>query len=202
MAAGVTVDRRAWTEAAAGLTDRGWTRLRQAFDVETGARLAAAAHDRWYSLDDVAGIRQAGRNCGVFLADADPLVKGVARGICDSLAAALSAAARPLPSFNEVTWGTHHDGAHYITAHRDPPGAGGVIAILTLWGRARFRVWDEHGGAAWDTEDGDLVLLNGNGWPAADSRCPEHEVESPTSGDRMVLTYRYNRGGPGADYFA
>jgi hypothetical protein len=58
----------------------------------------------------------------------------------------------------------------FITPHRDPDTAGGVIAVLTIHGAAVFRVWDLEGSVAqaqaqpelaaeWETEDGDLVLL-------------------------------------------
>lgn len=94
-------------------------------------------------------------------------------------------------------------GHHFITAHRDPPGVGGVIAIITLEGVARFRVWSEEDQAGeWDTAPGDLVLLRGTGWPSESALCPRHEVEPPRTCSRSILTYRFNRGGPGADYFS
>jgi hypothetical protein len=118
----------------------------------------------------------------------------------------------PLPAFNHAEWCRAARGKKYITAHRDPDTAGGVIAILTIRGRAPFRVWDHAGTPAdtrrrpslattWETEDGDLVLLRGGGWPHPTSRCPVHEAESPRDGDRVTLTLRHNKGGYGADYF-
>lgn len=91
--------------------------------------------------------------------------------------------------------------------------AGGVIAVLTLRGRAPFRVWETDGSSVdaagqpelaeeWETNDGDLVLLRGDGWPTPTSRCPIHEAQSPPRGDRSTLTLRHNKGGYGADYFS
>jgi hypothetical protein len=106
-------------------------------------------------------------------------------------------------------------GFGYITRHRDPPTAGGIIAITTLAGHARFRVWDDDGVSdvpssrhdravahERDTDGGDLGILRGDGWPGQASRCPVHEVESPSVGDRIILTLRYNKGGFGANYFS
>jgi hypothetical protein len=84
--------------------------------------------------------------------------------------------------------------------------------VLTIRGRAPFRVWDGEGKLAeaqrhperateWDTEAGDLVLLCGRGWPTPTSRCPIHEARSPAAGERVTLTLRHNTGGYGADYF-
>jgi hypothetical protein len=94
-------------------------------------------------------------------------------------------------------------GHHFITAHWDLPGVGGVIAIVNLEGVARFRVWPDEGEAnEWQTAPGDLVLLRGRDWPSEGALCPRHEAEPPPTGGRSILTYRFNRGGPGADYFS
>ena len=90
----------------------------------------------------------------------------------------------------------------FIGRHCDPPSADGVIAVLTIRGRAAFRVWDEAGAHEWDTDDGDLVLMRGGDWPTAGARCPLHEAASPLVGDRVTLTLRHNKAGFGADYFA
>lgn len=67
---------------------------------------------------------------------------------------------------------------------------------------ALFRVWRGDVVTEWETDDGDLVILRGRGWPTEKPLCPVHEVESPRVGERMTLTLRHNVGGPGADYFA
>ena len=46
----------------------------------------------------------------------------------------------PVPFFNEVTWTRYPEGKGHITAHRDPPGVGGAIAVFTLEGGTTFHV--------------------------------------------------------------
>jgi hypothetical protein len=142
---------------------------------------------------------------------------GVVQSLADAITAGIDGARvagiDPLPAFNHAEWCRSEGGRKYITAHRDPDGAGGVIAILTIRGRAVFRVWDLDGpvsevrrqaerATTWETDAGDLVVLRGGGWPRPTSRCPVHEAESPRVGDRVTLTLRHNAGGYGADYFA
>ena len=157
-------------------------------------------------------MRQAGLHRGAYFDRTAPEVRAFGLAVVAGLGAHLDCVATlPVPAFDEVEWSRSVDGVGYITAHRDPPGVGGVIAIVTLSGTTRFRVWPgdvdprQDPGAAppaeWDTGDGDLVLLRGTGWPHSDARCLVHEVDSPPSGERAVLTFRHNRGGPGADYF-
>jgi hypothetical protein len=118
----------------------------------------------------------------------------------------------PLPAFNHAEWCRAERGQKFITPHRDPHTAGGVIAVLTIRGQAPFRVWEIDGSHAdaerhpelatsWVTADRDLVLLRGGGWPTPQSTCPIHEAQTPMSGERMTLTLRHNKGGYGADYF-
>ncbi len=61
-------------------------------------------------------------------------------------------------------------------------------------------MWQAAHVTEWETCDGDLVILRGHGWPHEGSLCPLHEVESPRVGDRMTMTFRHNRRGPGGDY--
>lgn len=106
-----------------------------------------------------------------------------------------------LPEFNEVTWGQYPAEIGGISAHRDPSAYGGVIAVFTLWGRATFRVFDgEQVVAEWDTRPCQLALLRGSGWPRSDSACPVHEALPPPVGERGIMTFRHNLGGPGAGY--
>jgi hypothetical protein len=146
-------------------------------------------------------VHQSGLACGVSVNRADAVVRHFGAAIRESLTNALPLGLSPLPPFNIVTWNRSQDGIGYITAHRDPPTVGGAIAIVTLWGRAVFRVWNEQQPTEWITGDGDLVIIRGNGWPNEDSVCPIHEAESPIEGDRMIMTLRYNKGGPDADCF-
>jgi hypothetical protein len=190
-----------WNDAASSLVERGWVRLERVVDADTCGRMAEAAPPTWTPLPEEEGeVHQGGQRSGVFFDDAASTVQRFGRTICDGLTNAAKDVP-PVPCFNEVQWGRSHDGAGYITAHRDPPGAGGVIAIVTLRGRARFRVWRGSHATEWKTADGDLVILRGNGWPSDDARCPVHEVES-RGDDRMTMTLRHNTLGPGGDYFA
>lgn len=90
--------------------------------------------------------------------------------------------------------------------------AGGIIAIITLFGCAPFRIWpngvdprldmDGPPPVEWITNDGDVVILRGNRWQTDGTVCPVHEVDPPVSGDRMIITCRHNNGGAGADWFS
>lgn len=191
-----------WTDAATALLGKGWLRLEGAIDGRTRAALVGSAPSTWAPLPEVEGcVRQGGLSCGAFVRNTPAPVQEFGDEICDFLTAA-----RPdlpsVPHFNEVQWGRSQDGVGFITAHRDPPGAGGIIAIVTISGCAQFRVWQGADETEWETKDGDLVLLRGRGWPTSDSFCPVHDVRSPRVGDRMTMTLRHNLGGPGADYFA
>lgn len=190
-----------WANAAAALIEYGWMRLQGVVDDRTCAALAKAAPSTWAPLPEVEGrVRQGGLSCGIFFDNAPRIVQDLGREICTSLTEARPDLL-PVPWFNEVQWGRSHNGVGFITPHRDPPGAGGIIAIVTLSGHALFRIWQGSNATEWETDDGDLVLLRGHGWPSEDSLCPVHEVESPRAGDRMTMTLRHNRRGPGADYF-
>jgi hypothetical protein len=207
-----------WAAVIEALAGPGWVRLEAVVNGPTCAGLLEAAGQAWRPLvEDEAGsgvVRQGGLSYHAELAKAAPIVGAFA----EMIEAGVNSARSPLPElpgFNHAQWGRSVDGVGFITAHRDPPGAGGIIAVTTLTGRARFRVWDDDsasempssqhardGAHEWDTADGDLVLLRGSGWPSQASRCPLHEVESPLEGHRVILTLRHNKGGYGADYFA
>ena len=193
-----------WTSAARSLVDDGWVRLEGVVNGRTCARLVGAAPTTWEPEPEVVGdVRQSGVSTGLSFDRAASAVQEVGLAISDALTEARPPGTPVIPCFNEMRWSRSQEGAgRSITAHRDPPLCGGVIAIVTLFGKARFRVWSGADPVEWDTGDGDLVMLRGNGWPAETSRCPVHEAESPAAGDRMIVTYRYNKGGPGADYFA
>ena len=130
-----------WAGVASSLIDSGWIRLEGVVGALACARLAGATAIPWEPHPEVEGeVHQGGLRSGVFFDRAAPSVQQFGRTICDSLTAA-RADVPAVPCFNEVQWGKSHDGIGYITAHRDPPAAGGVIAIVTLRGRALFRVW-------------------------------------------------------------
>lgn len=190
-----------WTNAASSLTGTGWVRLAAVIDGPTCARLAGAAPTSWRPEPEVIrDVRQSALTSGVSFDRADATVRDLGIAICRSVTKALPPGTRPIPRFNNVTWGRSHNGIGYITAHRDPPTAGGVIAIVTLSGQCPFRVWNGPSPTEWVTRDGDLVILRGNGWPTEDAVCPLHDAESPFQGDRMTMTLRHNKRGPDAGY--
>jgi hypothetical protein len=192
-----------WASAVKSIGAQGWVRFEGVVSGRTCARLVGEAPTTWQAEPEVIGdVRQSGLSCGVSFDKAGPTVRDVGLTICDSVTNVLPTGTPSLPCFNVATWGRSQDGMGYITTHRDPPAAGGLIAIVTLFGQATFRVWHGTQATEWETADGDLVIVRGNGWPTGDSLCPVHEVTSPVVGDRMTMTLRYNKRGPGADYFA
>lgn len=206
-----TVD---WSEVADQLVCRGWTRLARAVAPPTLGVLEQAASEPWFSLPETeAGVRQAGLACHRAVEESADVVRSLADAICAGIDGAHAPDAAGLPAFNHAEWCRAEMGQKFITPHRDPDTAGGVIAVLTIGGRAVFRVWDLDASladaqshpelaTAWETEAGDLVLMVSGGWPLPTSRCPIHEAESPLAGDRLTLTLRHNKGGYGADYFS
>jgi hypothetical protein len=206
-----------WLDVVARLAADGWVRLRCCVDPVTRAALREATPNRW-SASEADGsdghVHLGGLSAHEGVDRASPVLQSFARALRDAIDGHGAGSAPPLPAFNHAEWSTTTaDGVGFVTAHRDPPGAGGIIAITTLCGSARFRVWDDNGSDLppaqheplvaheWFTEDGDLVLLRGEGWPRNDSRCPVHAVESPPSGSRSTLTLRHNRRGFGSPYF-
>jgi hypothetical protein len=206
-----TVD---WSEVADQLTSRGWVRLAGVVARPTLDALEVAAPGPWSSLPEIeAGVRQAGLSCHRSVDESADVVRSLANAIHDGIDSAHAPDVARLPRFNHAEWCRAERGQKFITAHRDPDTAGGVIAVLTIRGAAVFRVWDFDGSlagaeghperaTAWESHDGDLVLMTGGSWPVASSRCPIHEAESPLEGDRVTLTLRHNTGGYGADYFS
>jgi hypothetical protein len=204
-----------WEVIARQLVTPGWAHLKDAVEREVAAALEDAAPGPWTPLPETegrAGVRQAGMACHSDVDGATAAVRSLGADIRKGIDRAGVRTVPPLPPFNHAEWCRADRGQKYITPHRDPQMAGGAIAILTIRGRARFRVWDSDGDLSaaerhpdlaheWDTGDRDLVLLRGGGWPTSRSRCPIHEVESPPSGDRLTLTLRHNKGGFGANYF-
>lgn len=52
----------------------------------------------------------------------------------------------------------------------------------------------------WTVVPGVMVIMQGHGWPRADSRCPVHEVEPPVAHERMIMTLRHSTRGAGGGY--
>ena len=203
-----------WPEVARALTRDGWIRLDGLVSERACARLLEAAPGTWIDTPEhqIGSVREAGMTCGVVFVAASADVRRFGDAIRDGINSVTIKAVPPIPPFTDVQWGrARADGAQFITAHRDPARAGGVIAITTLFGAARFRIWhdradprksaDELPSTTWKTGNGDLVLIAGNGWPQPYDRCPVHEIASPNGGQRITMTLRHNTAGPGADYF-
>ncbi|HZU75090.1 MAG TPA: hypothetical protein VE990_20200 [Acidimicrobiales bacterium] len=195
-----------WTGAAEAVATAGWCRLAGALPAPVVEELIASMPGPWHELPEEegnAGVRQAGFACWTSLESAAAPVRDLATEVTACLTAARPDGVAAVPPFNEAQWTLYPRGAGHITAHRDPLGVGGVIAIATLTGRARFFIGGraEPRRAEWETGVGDLVLLRGNGWPEAGLPRPMHGVEPPADGERIILTFRHNRGGAGASYF-
>jgi len=204
-----------WNAVTKQLVTRGWARLERAVDPGVAAALQDAAPGPWTSLPESeggTGVRQGGLACHSDIDGAADAVRSLARVIREGIDGAQVPDVPPLPAFNHAEWCRAERGEKFITPHRDPDTAGGIVAVLTIHGRALFRVWEGGGSLVearghperaeeWETDDGDIVLLCGGGWPTATSRCAIHESRSPLVGDRMTLTLRHNKGGYGSDYF-
>jgi hypothetical protein len=202
----------------AALAGRGWIRLAGVVDPTLRARLSEAAVRAGPPQPKTGGdghVRFGGLSAHEPVTDSAPSVQAFALSLIDGINSARPSGVVPIPYFNHAEWATTTpDGVGFITPHRDPPTAVGVIVITTLEGVARFCVWDadatdlapaRHGedtGHQWDTADGDVVILRCDAWPSAESRSPVHEARSPDAGQRRTLTLRHNVNGYGADYFA
>ena len=188
-----------WNAAVDSLIDAGSMRCQRAVPPELVEVLRDARPGGWVPRPEYeGGVRLYGHSCCRSLDECPEVVVAVATELTEQL----SVAARPrglpeVPLFNEVCWGQEPDGEGGIVPHRDPPGAGGVIAVFTLRGRAMFQFEDEE----WPVTAGDLVILRGRGWPTPDSWCPTHGAGPPIGGLRENLQMRFNVGGAGANYF-
>ncbi len=203
--AGTPVLRAGWTQAAEAVLGRGWVRLVEAVPTDVVPGLVDVPRPRWHQLPEQEGVvRQQGFGSYLPVAEVAVTVRNVAEEIAVSLTDAVAVLGMPqVPAFNEVTWTRYPDGRGHITAHRDPPAYSGVIAVVTLMGAARFRVWDEPEGSPlteWLTASGDVVVLRGHRWPRSEARCPRHEVGAPVEGDRIIMTLRHNTRGAGGGY--
>lgn len=196
-----------WSNVAESLIESGWSQLTGTISAERALALIDAAPEPWQPLPEEegsAGVRQAGFSSFASLNRMRAIVQHLGKGITESLSDAVPAGTAGVLAFNEVQWTKYPADIGHITAHRDPLGCGGVIAIATLTGRATFYLGGrgEPISAEWETAPGDLVLLRGNGWPTDDSRCPLHGVERPLGHERIIMTFRCNVGGAGTDYFS
>ena len=191
-----------WDLAGERLVEEGWVRLAGAIPHAIASRLLASDRPRWRPLPAEEGaVRQSGFGSYLPLVEAGPDVKELATWLTTSLSnVVIELGVPPVPDFNEVTWTRYPAGTGHITAHEDPPAYGGVIAVVTLVGSAIFRAWSSSGATEWETGIGDVVVLQGAGWPTTKSRCPLHEVEPPRREQRIIMTLRHNTRGAGGGY--
>ena len=191
-----------WRVAGETLVEEGWVRLAGVIPHPMASRLLACDRPPWRALPAEEGaVRQSGFGSYLPLVEAGPDVNELATWLSTSLSnVAIELGVPPVPDFNEVTWTRYPAGTGRITAHEDPPAYGGVIAIVTLVGGAIFRAWSSSRASEWETEIGDVVVLQGAGWPTLKSRCPLHEVEPPRRRERIIMTLRHNTRGAGGGY--
>jgi hypothetical protein len=189
MAPGTDVVAVDWADVAHQLVSRGWARLTSAVEPSASAALENAGPGPWVSLpqtEGTAGVHQAGAACHSDVDGARQVVRNLADSIRRGIDRAAVQGVPPIPAFNHAQWCRAEGGQKFITPHRDPDTACGVIAIVTIRGQALFRAWDTDDGLVdaqrrpepadqCETSDGDLVLLRGGGWPTPASRCPIHE---------------------------
>lgn len=93
---------------------------------------------------------------------------------------------------NEFTLNRYVGTSAHITAHRDSVRYIGLVAVLTLYGRANFRICRTRAGPTvqqWLSRPGDLVLMRGARPGAPDER-PYHAVDGPVDGARLTLSAR------------
>jgi hypothetical protein len=188
-----------WEQAVLDLRDRGWTRVACALGAEVVDQLAYDDTHRWRVPGDEPVVHQHAYGSYLPFAEARPEVRQAG---ADLVAGLTAAAGRfglpPVPGFNEARWGRSPSGVGRVSAQRDPPEYGGVIAVFTLRGRATFRVIDpDRALAEWETAPGHIVILRGAGWPRRASRCPPHDADWPPDGERLIMTLRHNSGGAG-----
>ena len=191
-----------YDQAVSDLAACGWARAPHALAASAADLLAKDNGRTWAVAGDEGVVRQHVIGSYTPYDEALPAVRAVGNQLIAGLSAAASKRARrPLPAFNEATWGRYPAGTGHITAHRDPGAYGGIIAVFTLAGGATFRAWSGDGRVTeWQTAPGQLVVLRGAGWPEPDSQCPLHEVDPPVEGERRIMTLRHNLGGAGAGY--
>jgi hypothetical protein len=192
----------AWDDAVGELADRGWSLADGAVSWPQVDQLGAGDGCRWNLLEDEGVARQHGFGTYLPFERTRPAVRRIGNEVAIGLSQAARRRGLPdLPGFNEVTWTRYPPQRGRITKHRDFAEYGGVIAVFTLQGSANFRVFNSETDAVeWRASPGQVVLLRGAGWPTDSHRCPPHEVDPPTSGERIIMTLRSNSQGPGAEY--
>lgn len=100
---------------------------------------------------------------------------------------------------NEVGVTRYRPGSLGITPHLDGRWYRRLVAVVTLYGRARFAICSNRAGdvvAQWHPGPGDLVLMQGPGLAGTRDGRPFHVAEGPRRGFRCSLGVRMAVGGP------
>jgi hypothetical protein len=106
-----------------------------------------------------------------------------------------------------ATWRPNEVGiAHYvpgsvgITPHLDGKWYRRLVAVVTIYGRARFAICGSRNVDdvvdEWTATPGDLVLMRGPGLGGGRDGRPFHLVEGPTRGERLSIGIRMSVGAP------
>ena len=105
------------------------------------ARLLGTASAPWIDTPEhqIGSVREAGMTCGAVFAAASADVRRFGDAIRDGINSVTIKAVPPIPPFTDVQWGrARADGAQFITAHRDPARAGGLLPSRPCSARPAF----------------------------------------------------------------
>ena len=180
----------------AGLLTRGWVRLAGHLDTDECAALVKPQTLPWTQMaSQVGAVTQHGWYAQQPFQQAPSPVQAFGSAMRATLSAALG---QQLPDWTDATWQRYEPGYGHIGPHRDQAFYKGVILIVTLSGEAEFTILESRDPPVtldrWTTSGGDIVFLRGADLAGAGTRCPLHQIATPTS-DRLTMTLRHNEHG-------
>ena len=100
---------------------------------------------------------------------------------------------------NETGVAIYRPGSIGITPHLDGKRYRRLVAVLTVWGSARFTVCRTRAGevvAAWNAGPGSITLMRAPGLAGHRDGRPFHTVSGPRGGERCSLGIRMSVGPP------
>jgi alkylated DNA repair dioxygenase AlkB len=126
------------------------------------------------------------------------------RALCEELGALVREQGRSIRGLatwrpNEAGVARYRPGSLGITPHLDGKWYRRLVAVVTLYGRARFVVTRTRAGEVledWRPGPGDLVLMRGPGFAGARDGRPFHAAYGPTRGERCSIGIRMSVGAP------